>query len=213
MNNWKTSAEQILTSGPVVPVIVINKLEYAVPLAKALVAGGVRVLEVTLRTACGVEAIRAIAQQVPEAIVGAGTVINSQQLQQVTEAGAQFAISPGLTEDLLKAASAGSIPLIPGISTVSELMLGMDYGLREFKFFPAEANGGVKALQAIAGPFPQVRFCPTGGISPANYRDYLALKSVHCIGGSWLVPNEALETGDYHRITMLAREAVAGASA
>ena len=213
MNNWKTSAEQILTSGPVVPVIVINKLEHAVPLAKALVAGGVRVLEVTLRTACGVEAIRAIAQQVPEAIVGAGTVINSQQLQQVTEAGAQFAISPGLTEDLLKAASAGSIPLIPGISTVSELMLGMDYGLREFKFFPAEANGGVKALQAIAGPFPQVRFCPTGGISPANYRDYLALKSVHCIGGSWLVPNEALETGDYHRITMLAREAVAGASA
>lgn len=213
MNNWKTSAEQILTSGPVVPVIVINKLEHAVPLAKALVAGGVRVLEVTLRTACGVEAIRAIAQQVPEAIVGAGTVINSQQLQQVTEAGAQFAISPGLTEDLLKAASAGSIPLIPGISTVSELMLGMDYGLREFKFFPAEANGGVKALQAIAGPFPQVRFCPTGGISPANYRDYLALKSVHCIGGSWLVPNEALERGDYHRITTLAREAVAGASA
>ncbi|MDW8844296.1 bifunctional 4-hydroxy-2-oxoglutarate aldolase/2-dehydro-3-deoxy-phosphogluconate aldolase [Erwinia sp. MMLR14_017] len=213
MNNWKTSAEQILTSGPVVPVIVINKLEHAVPLAKALVAGGVRVLEITLRTACGVDAIRAIARQVPEAIVGAGTVINPQQLKQVTEAGAKFAISPGLTEDLLKAANAGSIPLIPGISTVSELMLGMDYGLREFKFFPAEANGGVKALQAIAGPFPQVRFCPTGGISPANYRDYLALKSVHCIGGSWLVPNDALEMGDYDRITALACEAVAGASA
>ncbi|MEN4980702.1 bifunctional 4-hydroxy-2-oxoglutarate aldolase/2-dehydro-3-deoxy-phosphogluconate aldolase [Erwinia billingiae] len=213
MNNWKISAEQILTSGPVVPVIVINKLEHAVPLAKALVAGGVRVLEVTLRTACALDAIRAIAKEVPDAIVGAGTVINPQQLREVTEAGAQFAISPGLTEDLLQAANAGTIPLIPGISTVSELMLGLDQGLREFKFFPAEANGGVKALQAIAGPFPQVRFCPTGGISPANYRDYLALNSVHCIGGSWLVPNDALENGDYDRITSLAREAVAGASA
>lgn len=213
MNNWKISAEQILTSGPVVPVIVINKLEHAVPLAKALVAGGVRVLEVTLRTACALDAIRAIAKEVPDAIIGAGTVINPQQLREVTEAGAQFAISPGLTEDLLQAANAGTIPLIPGISTVSELMLGMDQGLREFKFFPAEANGGVKALQAIAGPFPQVRFCPTGGISPANYRDYLALNSVHCIGGSWLVPNDALESGDYDRITSLAREAVAGASA
>jgi 2-dehydro-3-deoxyphosphogluconate aldolase/(4S)-4-hydroxy-2-oxoglutarate aldolase len=112
---------------------------------------------------------------------------------------------------LLKAAIAGSVPLIPGIATVSELMLGMEYGLREFKFFPAEANGGVKALQAIAGPFSQIRFCPTGGISPKNYRDYLALKSVLCIGGSWLVPNDALEAGDYARITQIAKEAVAGA--
>ena len=202
MKNWKTSAESILTTGPVVPVIVVKKLEHAVPMAKALVAGGVRVLEVTLR---------AIAKEVPEAIVGAGTVLNPQQLAEVTEAGAQFAISPGLTEPLLKAATEGTIPLIPGISTVSELMLGMDYGLKEFKFFPAEANGGVKALQAIAGPFSQVRFCPTGGISPANYRDYLALKSVLCIGGSWLVPADALEAGDYDRITKLAREAVEGA--
>ncbi|NDL62549.1 bifunctional 4-hydroxy-2-oxoglutarate aldolase/2-dehydro-3-deoxy-phosphogluconate aldolase [Acerihabitans arboris] len=211
MNNWKTSAETILTSGPVVPVIVINKLEHAVPLAKALVAGGVRVLEVTLRTVCAMDAIRAIAKEVPEAIVGAGTVTNVEQLAEVTAAGAQFAISPGLTEPLLKAAVAGTIPLIPGIATVSELMLGMDYGLREFKFFPAEANGGVKALQAIAGPFSQVRFCPTGGISPKNYRDYLALKSVLCIGGSWLVPNDALEAGDYARITELAKDAVSGA--
>ena len=196
MKNWKTSAESILTTGPVVPVIVVKKLEHAVPMAKALVAGGVRVLEVTLRTECAVDAIRAIAKEVPEAIVGAGTVLNPQQLAEVTEAGAQFAISPGLTEPLLKAATEGTIPLIPGISTVSELMLGMDYGLKEFKFFPAEANGGVKALQAIAGPFSQVRFCPTGGISPANYRDYLALKSVLCIGGSWLVPADALEAGE-----------------
>lgn len=136
------------------------------------------------------EAIRAIAKEVPDAIVGAGTVTNVEQLKAVTEAGAQFAISPGLTESLLKAATEdGTIPLIPGISTVSELMLGMQYGLKEFKFFPAEANGGVKALQAIAGPFGHIRFCPTGGISPANYRDYLALNSVLCIGGSgWCQP-------------------------
>ena len=184
-----------MTAGPVVPVIVIKKLEQAVPLAKALIAGGVRVLEVTLRTEC------------------AGTVTNAKQLAEVTEAGAQFAISPGLTADLLKAATAGSIPLIPGISTVSELMLGMDHGLKEFKFFPAEANGGVKALQAIAGPFSHVRFCPTGGINPQNYRDYLALKSVLCIGGSWLIPNDALDNGDYARITELAKEAVASAKA
>ncbi|WP_038830043.1 bifunctional 4-hydroxy-2-oxoglutarate aldolase/2-dehydro-3-deoxy-phosphogluconate aldolase [Yersinia pseudotuberculosis] len=213
MKSWKTSAEQIMTAGPVVPVIVINKLEQAVPLAKALVAGGVRVLEVTLRTPCAVEAIRAIAKEVPETIIGAGTVLNPQQLAEVVEAGAQFAISPGLTDELLKAACEGSIPLIPGISTVSELMLGMSYGLREFKFFPAEANGGVKALQAIGGPFSQVRFCPTGGITPNNYRDYLALKSVLCIGGSWLVPADALESGDYARITELAKQAVEGAAA
>ncbi|MGP6486949.1 bifunctional 4-hydroxy-2-oxoglutarate aldolase/2-dehydro-3-deoxy-phosphogluconate aldolase [Duffyella gerundensis] len=211
MKNWKVSAETVLKTGPVVPVIVVNDLKHAVPMAKALVAGGVRVLEVTLRTPVAMEALRAIIKEVPEAIVGAGTVLNTQQLHEVTEAGAQFVISPGITESLLKAATDGPIPLIPGISTVSELMTGMDYGLREFKFFPAEANGGVKALQAIAGPFPQVRFCPTGGITPANYRDYLALKSVLCIGGSWLVPAEALEQGDWNRITELAREAVAGA--
>lgn len=211
MKNWQVSAEQILTQGPVVPVIVINKLEHAVPMAKALVAGGVKVLEVTLRTECALEAIRLIAKEVPDAIIGAGTVINEKQFEEVVRAGAQFVISPGLTDSLLKAAVAGSVPLIPGISTVSELMLGMSYGLNAFKFFPAEANGGVKALQAIAGPFAQVRFCPTGGITPDNYRDYLALKSVLCIGGSWLVPADALETGDYDRITRLARDAVENA--
>lgn len=210
MKHWQATAEQILTTGPVVPVIVVNKLEQAVPMAKALVAGGIRVLEVTLRTPCALEAIRTIAREVPEAIVGAGTVLNPQQLAGVTTAGAQFAVSPGLTEPLLKSALAGTIPLIPGISTVSELMQGMDHGLQVFKFFPAEACGGVKALQAIAGPFAQVRFCPAGGISLTNYRDYLALKSVLCIGGSWLVPQDALEAGDYGRITRLAREAVEG---
>lgn len=211
MNNWKMTAEEVLKQGPVVPVIVIKKLEQAVPLAKALLKGGINVLEVTLRTECAMEAIRLIAEEVPEAIVGAGTVINAKQLAEVTQAGAQFAISPGLTDELLMAASQGSIPLIPGISTVSELMVGMNYGLKEFKFFPAEANGGVKALKAIAGPFSQVRFCPTGGISLANYRDYLALESVLCIGGSWLVPEDALESGNYEKITELAQQAVQGA--
>lgn len=211
MNNWKMTAEDVLKQGPVVPVIVIKKLEQAVPLAKALLKGGIKVLEVTLRTECAIEAIRLIAEEVPEAIVGAGTVINAKQLAEVTQAGAQFAISPGLTDELLAAANQGSIPLIPGISTVSELMAGMNYGLKEFKFFPAEANGGVKALKAIAGPFSQVRFCPTGGISLANYRDYLALDSVLCIGGSWLVPEDALENGNYDKITELAQQVVQGA--
>ncbi|MBD2810848.1 bifunctional 4-hydroxy-2-oxoglutarate aldolase/2-dehydro-3-deoxy-phosphogluconate aldolase [Xenorhabdus sp. Vera] len=213
MNNWKTTAEHILAAGPVVPVIVVNEIEHAVPLAKALIAGGICVLEVTLRTECALESIRLIAQEVPEAIIGAGTVINPEQLAAVTEAGAQFAISPGLTDKLLEAAIAGSIPLIPGITTVSELMLGMSYDLQYFKFFPAEANGGVKALKAIAGPFPKVRFCPTGGISPENYRDYLALNNVLCIGGSWLVPSDALKKGDYAQITELARTAITGAKA
>ncbi|KAA8712700.1 bifunctional 4-hydroxy-2-oxoglutarate aldolase/2-dehydro-3-deoxy-phosphogluconate aldolase [Morganella psychrotolerans] len=213
MNNWKISANSILTAGPVVPVIVIDELHQAVPLARALIAGGVRVLEVTLRTSCAIDAIRTIAQEVPEAIVGAGTVTNSEQLKAVTEAGAQFAISPGLTDALLQAAVDGPIPLIPGISTVSELMTGMNYGLDNFKFFPAEANGGVSALKAIAGPFSHIRFCPTGGISLSNYRDYLALNSVLCVGGSWLVPADAIRDGDYARITTLAAQAVAGATA
>ncbi|MBD2802420.1 bifunctional 4-hydroxy-2-oxoglutarate aldolase/2-dehydro-3-deoxy-phosphogluconate aldolase [Xenorhabdus sp. M] len=213
MNNWKITAENILTDGPIIPVIVIDEIEHAIPLAKALVEGGIRVLEVTLRTECALEAIRLIAKEVPEAIIGAGTVINPEQLAAVTEAGAQFAISPGLTDELLKAATAGSVPLIPGISTVSELMQGMNYGLKCFKFFPAEASGGVKTLKAIAGPFPQVRFCPTGGISPENYRDYLALNSVLCIGGSWLVPSDALKTKDYAQITKLARTAISGTKA
>lgn len=213
MNNWKISANSILTAGPVVPVIVIDELHQAVPLARALIAGGVRVLEVTLRTSCAVDAIRAIAQEVPEAIVGAGTVTNPEQLKAVTAAGAQFAISPGLTDALLQAAVDGPIPLIPGISTVSELMTGMNYGLDSFKFFPAEANGGVSTLKAIAGPFSHIRFCPTGGISLSNYRDYLALSSVLCVGGSWLVPADAIRDGDYTRITTLAAQAVAGATA
>ncbi|MBL4902378.1 bifunctional 4-hydroxy-2-oxoglutarate aldolase/2-dehydro-3-deoxy-phosphogluconate aldolase [Desulfotalea psychrophila] len=205
--NWKLTALDILNTGPVVPVIVINTIDHAVPLAKALVAGGVKVLEVTLRSPVAIEAIRRIAEEVPDAVVGAGTVATEADLNAVTAAGGIFAISPGLTPTLLKAAISGSIAFIPGISTASELMLGMEYGLREFKFFPAEAAGGIKMIKSIGGPFPQATFCPTGGISPNNYKDYLSLKNVACVGGSWLVPTDALEQGDFQRITTLARKA------
>lgn len=209
--NWKMTSEEIFSQGPVVPVLVIKDVEHAVPLAKALIAGGIRVLEVTLRTEAALEVIAKIAKEVPEAIIGAGTVTNRAQLQQVIDAGAKFAISPGLTSDLLKAGNEGNIALIPGISSISELMTALDHGYTHLKFFPAEASGGVKALKAIGGPFPNIKFCPTGGISPSNYNDYLALPSVCCAGGSWLAPEEAMINGDWDKITELAKQAVAGA--
>lgn len=208
IRQWQKEPEEILRQGLVVPVIVIQKLEQAVPLAKALVAGGIRVLEITLRTSVAVDAIREIRRKVPEAMVGAGTVIGAEDLAVIAEAGAVFAISPGLTVELLQAANQGNIPLIPGISTVSELMTGMALGYTHFKFFPAEAAGGIKMLKAIAGPFPQITFCPTGGITPDNYQDYLALGNVACVGGSWLAPQESIDHGDWARITALTREAV-----
>lgn len=209
---WKVPALEVLQAGPVVPVMVIHELAHAVPLARALVAGGVRVLEIVLRTPVAMEAIRAIAAEVPEAITGAGTVANAQDLAAVTAAGAAFAISPGLTTELLDAAIRGPIALIPGIATISELMLGMDRGYRQFKFFPAEAAGGIAMLKAIAGPFPQVIFCPTGGISAANYRDYLALKNVACVGGSWIVPEHLIAAQNWGAITELAVATVAAVS-
>jgi 2-dehydro-3-deoxyphosphogluconate aldolase/(4S)-4-hydroxy-2-oxoglutarate aldolase len=205
---WQIQPEEVLRQGPVVPVMVIQKLEHAVPLAKALLAGGIRVLEITLRTPVAMEAVRTISREVPGAMVGVGTVTRGEELTAVAEAGAVFAISPGLTVELLDAANQGPLALIPGISTISELMTGMARGYSHFKFFPAEAAGGVKMLQAIAGPFPQITFCPTGGITPTNYRDYLALNNVACIGGSWVAPQGAMDQGDWQRITALAREAV-----
>lgn len=210
--NWKISSEEVFAQGPVVPVLVIKDVEHAVPLAKALIAGGIRVLEVTLRTPAALESIRKIADEVPEAFIGAGTVTNEEQLKQVEEAGALFAISPGMTSDLLRAGNECSIALIPGISSTSELMNGIDFGYTHFKFFPAEASGGIKALKSISGPFPQVTFCPTGGISPNNYLDYLALGNVRCAGGSWLAPDDAVESGDWDRITELAKQAIQGAA-
>ncbi|AGF76899.1 Entner-Doudoroff aldolase [Desulfocapsa sulfexigens DSM 10523] len=209
INNWKRSALDILKTGPVVPVIVIHDLDHAVPLAKALVAGGIKVLEVTLRTPVAIEAIRMISEEVPDAIVGAGTVATEDDLDAVAAAGGVFAISPGLTPALLSAAINGPIALIPGISTASELMLGMEYGLREFKFFPAEAAGGIQMIKAIGAPFPQATFCPTGGISPENYKKYLGLGNVACVGGSWLAPGDAMKQGAWQKITDLARKALA----
>ena len=207
--HWKIAPLDVLNAGPVMPVIVIKKIEQAVPLAQALLGGGVKVLEVTLRSEVAIDAIGLISRKVPEAIVGAGTVASPEDLEAVAEAGAVFAISPGLTPTLLDAANQGPIALIPGISTASELMLGMEMGYTEFKFFPAEAAGGVQMLKSIGGPFPQITFCPTGGISPDNYKEYLSLKNVACVGGSWLAPTDALEQGDWQKITDLARKAIA----
>ncbi|MEZ9822276.1 bifunctional 4-hydroxy-2-oxoglutarate aldolase/2-dehydro-3-deoxy-phosphogluconate aldolase [Shewanella sp. 10N.286.45.A1] len=207
-NNWLIQPQDIFNRSPIVPVMVINKIEHAVPLAKALVAGGISVLEVTLRTDCALEAISKIAKEVPEALVGAGTILNEAQLDQAVNAGAQFVITPGATTDLLKAAMAGTTPLIPGVASISEVMEGMVLGYTNFKFFPAEASGGVNALKAFSGPLADIRFCPTGGITPSSYKDYLALKNVDCIGGSWIAPTDAMEQGDWDRITALCKEAI-----
>lgn len=195
--------------GPIVPVLVINKVEDALPIAEALLTAGIKVLEVTLRTPVALDVISLIAKELPEAIVGSGTVTNRQQLQQSVDAGANFAISPGLTKSLLQAGNEGSIALIPGICSISELMDAADFGYDHLKFFPAEASGGVNAIKSIGGPFPGIKFCPTGGINLKNVRDYLALPTVACCGGSWLVPNDAVEQKNWSAITKLANEAVA----
>jgi len=207
-NNWKIQPKDVLNAGPVMPVMVIQNLDDAVPLAKALVAGGIKVLEITLRTPIALDAIRLISQEVKEAIVGAGTITSPEQLQAAEDAGAVFAISPGLTPTLLAAAKIGKIALIPGISTLSELMMGMEYGLDYFKFFPAEAAGGIPMLKSIAGPIPQATFCPTGGISPENYNAYLNLSNVACVGGSWLVPSDAVKSKNWAKVTELAKQAI-----
>ncbi len=212
-DNWQLQPDTLFEMGPVVPVIVIKDLADAVPMAKALLAGGIKVLEVTLRTPVALDAIRLLAEQVPDAVVGAGTVTTAAQLQQVAEAGAKFAISPGLTRELLQAGKDAAIPLIPGIASISELMEGTGLGYSHFKFFPAEAAGGVKTLKSIHGPFADIRFCPTGGINEKNFRDYLALPNVSCVGGSWIVPDDAVAAKDWDRITELCQAAVAQARA
>ena len=201
------NSKDILTLGPVIPVMVIEDLDDAIPLARALVKGGVRVLEITLRTPIALEAIRRIAGSVEGAVVGAGTVLNPRQLDQVEAAGAAFAISPGLTQSLLTAATDRPMPLIPGIATLSEIMQGLDGGLTAFKFFPAAAAGGIPMLKAFEGPLPGITFCPTGGISPENYRSYLALSNVACVGGSWLAPKALVKAKNWSAITELAQSA------
>lgn len=197
----------LLGQAPVLPVIAIQRLEDAVPLARALVAGGLPVLEVTLRSAVAFDAIAAIMREVSGAIVGAGTVLTEEQLDAVTRAGAAFAIAPGATEALYAAAKRAAIALIPAVQTASELMRGLEHGHRRFKFFPAESSGGVAALKSFAGPFPQVKFCPTGGIDATSAARYLALPNVITVGGSWMLPADALAAGDFAKIEALAREA------
>ena len=182
-----TRIEDIMRMAPVIPVLVIEDVAQAAPIAAALVAGGLNVLEVTLRTASALEVIREM-KQVPGAIVGAGTVLNEHALHDALEAGSEFIVSPGLTGALAKATITAGVPYLPGIATSSDIMRGLDLGLDRFKFFPAEANGGIPALKAIAAPFGAVRFCPTGGITAATAPDWLALDAVLCCGGSWLVP-------------------------
>jgi 2-dehydro-3-deoxyphosphogluconate aldolase/(4S)-4-hydroxy-2-oxoglutarate aldolase len=200
---------QVMTLSAVVPVLVIEDLAHAVPLARALTAGGLYAIEVTLRTACALEAIAAIAAEVPDAVVGAGTVTNARQYGQATDAGARFIVSPGLTDNLLAAAADSPTPILPGVVTASELMRGLDAGLTHFKFFPAETSGGAAAIKALGGPFADVRFCPTGGISLAKAPTYLALPNVLCVGGGWVCPTDVVAAGDWAKVTDLAREAAA----
>lgn len=196
--------EEVLQLAPVVPVLTIENAEHAVPLARALVAGGLFALEVTLRTPAALESIRRIAAEVKGAIPGVGTVTSREQRKAAAEAGAKFAVSPGLVDG---EGPEGPIPLLPGIATATELMWGLKHGFTCFKLFPANVVGGVGALKAFAGPFPDARFCPTGGIDANNAPEYLALPNVACVGGSWVAPAEAVRAGDWSKITDLAKAA------
>ena len=197
----------LMRVGPVIPVLIIEDLAYAVPLARALVAGGVRVLEVTLRTPVALAAIRAMADEVPEAIVGVGTLTRPEDFSEARDAGACFGVSPGLTPALIEAAKESGLPLLPGVMTPSDVIAARQAGFEQLKLFPARQAGGMGMLQALAGPFPDVTFCPTGGITAETAPEFLALPNVGCVGGSWLTPKAALLAGDWGRITELAREA------
>jgi len=197
----------LLAGVTVVPVIVIDRVEDAVPLAEALVAGGLNVLEVTLRTAAAEEGIRQIIAQIPDAIVGTGTVCTPEQVKLSEDLGCQFMVSPGSTDNLLAAAQQSSIELLPGISSASDLMRCMEYGHRDFKYFPAEASGGAAMIKALAGPFGDARICPTGGIGLHNVMEYLSLPNVLCVGGSWICPAQMVNEQRWDEIEQLAREA------
>ncbi|MFC9929891.1 bifunctional 4-hydroxy-2-oxoglutarate aldolase/2-dehydro-3-deoxy-phosphogluconate aldolase [Streptomyces sp. NPDC127190] len=202
-----TVPDSVLDLAPVVPVLAVPDAATAVPLARALVAGGLRAIEVTLRTPAALDAIRAIGAEVPEAVVGAGTVLTPEQVSACAAAGARFLVSPGWTDALLAAMQASGVPFLPGVSTASEVVALLERGVREMKFFPARAAGGTAYLRSLAGPLPQARFCPTGGIGPADAPEYLSLPNVGCVGGSWLAPADAVATGDWTRVEALARAA------
>jgi len=197
---------EICSMAPVIPVLVVDNVDHARPMAGALVAGGLPVLEITLRTPAALDVIRAMAQ-VPGGVVGAGTLITPDDVRAAKDAGATFGVSPGATDQLLDACEAEGLSLLPGAATATEAMRLLARGYDMMKFFPAEASGGVPALQAIGAPLPQIAFCPTGGVSPDNVRDYLSLPNVVCAGGSWVAPKDAAESGDWARIETLARDA------
>lgn len=201
--------ETVLDLAPVIPVVVLEDARDAVPLARALVAGGLRAIEVTLRTPAALEAIAAIAHEVPDAVVGAGTLLTPDQVAAATAAGARFLVSPGWTERLLDAMRGSGLPYLPGVSTVSEIVRLLERGVTDMKFFPAEAAGGAPYLKSIRSPLPQARFCPTGGIDADRAPDYLALPNVACVGGTWMLPKEALRAKAWDEVTELARKAAA----
>jgi 2-dehydro-3-deoxyphosphogluconate aldolase/(4S)-4-hydroxy-2-oxoglutarate aldolase len=203
------SESSLLSRVPVVPVVVVDDPAHAVPVARALVAGGLPVIELTLRTPVALDAIRAIASEVPEILVGAGTIVTPGQAKEALDAGAQFLVSPGSTPSLLGAMADTGLPFLPGTATVSEVLAVLEAGHTELKFFPAEASGGAAFLKSVAAPVPAARFCPTGGITAATAPSYLALPNVGCVGGSWLTPADALASGDWGRVTELARAAAA----
>ncbi len=201
------TVEEIVNTSPVVPVIVVDKIEQAAPLAQALYNGGLKVLEITLRTPVALEAMKAMKAAVPEAIVGAGTIVSPKDVNAAVEAGADFLVSPGTTDEMLDAVQAAGIPMLPGVSTPSDAMRLKARGFSVLKFFPAEAAGGTNMLKSIGGPLGDLRFCPTGGINLTRAPEYLALPNVVCVGGTWMIPKDLIEAGDWQGIETLAREA------
>lgn len=209
MTTIPRSGADVLDLAPVMPVVVVEDAEQAVPLARALVEGGLPGIEITLRTPAALDAIERVAQEVPEAVVGAGTVVNGEQARAAAQAGARFLVSPGCTPTLAREMADTGLPALPGVATVSEAMALLELGLTELKFFPAEASGGAAFLKSLIGPLPQVRFCPTGGITARSAQSYLALANVGCVGGSWLTPAALVREGRWDEVTRLAREAAA----
>jgi len=207
MNKPQFTALQVMQDAPVIPVIVLNDVAHAVPMARALVAGGIRMLEVTLRTPQALACMEAIAKEVPDAVVGAGTVRSAADAKAAANAGAKFAVSPGYTSAVGQACRDQGLSLLPGVASGSEIMMAQEDGYTELKFFPAMQAGGPAMLKAWGGPFFDVRFCPTGGVTPQNASEFLSLSNVACVGGSWLVPADALAKGDWSHIEQLAREA------
>jgi len=205
-------ATEILGISPIVPVVVLEDAKDALPLAEALLEGGIAVMEITLRSEAALKSIEIIAKELPEMNVGAGTVVNAEQMLKVRDLGGNFSFSPGISTGLLDCSKAEAIPFIPGVATASEVMLAMEYGIEGCKLFPATAVGGIELLKGLGGPFGSMKFCPTGGVSPGNMNDFLALPNVLCVGGSWIVPKTSVADGDFAKITELCTTALASVS-